>query len=678
VGLIVSRWHQGLNKEQLKAVKTLEGPVLVLAGAGSGKTRVITHRIASMLETGIPAGNILAVTFTNKAAAEMRERISKMVGQAAGDVTLCTFHSLGLKILQEEARRSRRNKRFVIFDTGDQLACLRELAKKIRLDKSFDLSAVLARISAYKNSFLEPGQIEVDEFDDYESISATFYPAYQEALESFSAVDFDDLICRPCKMMEKSASCKKRWAERFSYVLVDEYQDTNSAQFRLLRAIAGKHLNLCVVGDDDQSIYGWRGAEVKNILNFKNDFPGTKSITLVNNYRSSAQILNLANYVISKNPTRHPKELNAVLGEGSQVREVVCEDGDREVEWVADQIEQELSQRLYKASQTAVLYRSNTLARGLETAFRSHKIPYRVLGGKSFFDRKEVKDLTAYLRYCVFPNDSISLRRIINWPARGIGPTTMLKLGQWADDHKLPLHQALEKAESIFGTNDRTTKAIARFNALIRTTRKQVSRQANFVAGVRQLIDQIGMHEEILKNNQSGKAVELRWGSVLDFLNGIESYCKNTPKPSLRDFCNQISLVEREKDKDEEKIEEQVTLSTLHGVKGLEFRKVYIIGMEEGILPHDRVMNPHLTDLEGGDISEERRLCYVGITRAKEELVLTRALERQVFGKMSERAPSRFICDLPQDLLVTDDLTQPASADTAKSHLAAIKALLGD
>jgi ATP-dependent DNA helicase UvrD/PcrA len=669
-----SKWLKDLNPEQKEAVKNIKGPQLVLAGAGSGKTLVITRRIAYMQSKGVKPTNILAVTFTNKAANEMRERLAAMIGQAAQKVTLSTFHSLGLMMLRTELARRKKSSRFVVYDTADQLACLRELSRRIRFGRSFDLGAILGRISAYKNAFLEPKDVCPSD-DDYDQAAAVLYPAYLEAMESYAAFDFDDLICLPTKMMENSAACRKRWSTRFRHVLVDEYQDTNGAQLRMLHGLAGQHRNLCVVGDDDQSIYGWRGAEVRNILQFEKDFPGCRTIYLMRNYRSVASVLTLANQVISQNEKRHPKELIPNRQTGDRVKIVVSEDGESEAAWVAERVVQLVKDKRYKFSQVAVLYRSNLLSRTLETAFRAVRIPYRVHGGQSFFDRKEVKDLIAYLKYCANPADSISLRRIINWPTRGIGPTTIGRLSSWAETQDVPLFRAVNRADKILDSSDRALSAITGFNALITKTRRALKGGTALANGVSKLVEAIGMHDEINKTCESGKALERRWESITDFIDGLRAYAKTNPKSALRDFLSQISLNELEEDSAEES-GNRATLSTLHGAKGLEFPLVFIIGLEEGYLPHDRVINPHATDVHSGDIAEERRLCYVGITRARDELVLTRADKRLVNGKFRERAPSRFIAELPDNILEVDDLTQALEPQDARKKLAEIKALL--
>ncbi len=674
----MSRWTKGLNPEQRAAVEHGEGPLLVLAGAGSGKTRVITHRVANLMEAGVGGEAILAVTFTNKAAGEMRERLQRMVGPAARAVTMSTFHALGLSMLREELGRGRKGKgaRFVIYDTGDQLACLRTLAGRLRLRRTYDLEAVLARISAWKNAFVEPGATPEGD-DDYAQVAAIFYPAYEEALRALAAVDFDDLVVRPTRMLEREPACRERWAGRFRHVLVDEYQDTNGSQLRMLRALAGGHRNLCVVGDDDQAIYGWRGAEVRHILEFERDFAPCKVVALERNYRSVARVLELANAVIAGNAARHPKRLVPTREAGPAVRLVVLEDGDAEAAWVAEEIEARLRERRFRPGQVAVLYRSNRLAQALETGLRAQRVPYRVLGGRSFFDRKEVKDLVAYLRVCHSPADAISLRRVINFPPRGIGPATVEKLAAWAEAESQPLFRAVERAAEALGPGDRALPALAQFWGVIGRAARRLREGGDLLAGVQALVEDIGLHDEVLDSAQSGAAAERRWAGVADLLAGVRGYAARAERPSLREFLSQITLADLDKDKEEEDRGERVTLSTLHGAKGLEWACVFLVGMEEGILPHERILNPSVADMESGDLSEERRLCYVGITRAKDELTLTRAARRVLHGKPRERAPSRFVSELPGTLLEVVDRAAPPPEADVREHLRKIKAMLG-
>ncbi len=671
----VSSWLQGLNPQQREAVETIEGPLLVLAGAGSGKTLVITRRIAYMIEKGISGRNILAVTFTNKAAKEMRERLQAMIGKDANRITLCTFHSLGWEILRQEIARNKRSDRFVIYDSADQMACLRQLSGRLRLNKSFDLGAIAARISAWKNAFVDPGKLECSD-DPYDQAASIFYPEYEKALEGFAAVDFDDLICKPTRLMEGCADCKERWSTRFRYVLVDEYQDTNSAQLRLLQAIVGGHRNICVVGDDDQSIYGWRGAEVRNILGFEHDFPGCRKIFLMRNYRSVGNILALANHVISENLKRHPKSMSADRGMGEPVVMVVCEDGEKEAIWAAEDIQKQIDFGRYRPEQIAVLYRSNLLSRGLETALRSLNLKYRIVGGKSFFDKKEVKDLTAYLRLSIYPTDDISLRRVINFPTRGIGLKTLERLVGWAEQAEKPIWEAVKKVDRILDPGDRAIPAVKKFADTVSSLRERLRTGKKLTEAVYWLSDEIGLREEIEKTSGSNKAFEKRMQSIHEFVSDLTRYCERVERPSIRDFLRRLALIDQDQD-EEDSQKGQLTLSTLHGAKGLEFELVYFIGLEEGLLPHEQVLNPKMTEALGSDLAEERRLCYVGITRAKNELYLTRAVSRLTHGKLRERAPSRFISQLPEGMVVVRDLTVPVDARDALAHLAKIKAALG-
>ncbi|MFH2006118.1 MAG: UvrD-helicase domain-containing protein [bacterium] len=674
----MSRWLKNLNPEQRAAVLHTEGPLLVLAGAGSGKTRVITHRIAHLLEKGVEAENILGVTFTNKAAGEMRERLRAMVGAAARGVMLSTFHSLGLHILRAEAGRKPRAKPFTIFETGDQLSVLRDITRQTRLGKGYDLGAVLTRISNWKNGFVEPKDVKVGEDAyEYDQAAALLYPRYVELLNAYRAVDFDDLICKPTLLLEGCGACRKRWAGRFRYVLVDEYQDTNPAQFRLLHAIAGMHRNVCVVGDDDQSIYGWRGADVRNILQFERDFPGAEVVTLTRNYRSVGSVLEAANRVIAENPERHPKQLEPARGQGPRVKLTITSDAEHEAAWVAQTIRELFDRRRYRFDEIAVLYRSNIQTRDLETELRTNRVPYRMLGGTAYYDRKEVKDLVAYLKLCANPRDEISLRRVINSPPRGIGPRTLEKLSTWAEDHGKSLYQALGHAEEAIGPEDRCAAAVSDFRALIDRNAGRMRRKGNLPAATSKLVEELNLHEELKKSSESAKVLERRLGFVQDFQDGVERFCGRSANPTLQAYLSQLALIDLETDQDDGAADTQVTLSTLHGSKGLEFPVVFLIGLEEGLLPHDRTLNPQVTDAVTGDVAEERRLCYVGMTRAMDELVLSRAKARRVRGKLVDRTPSRFLDALDPASLEIEDLTRQASPEDVDSMMDELRAKLG-
>ncbi|MBK6849386.1 MAG: UvrD-helicase domain-containing protein [Proteobacteria bacterium] len=668
---------QGLNEEQRQAVAAVDGPLLVLAGAGSGKTRVITHRIAHLMDGGVGPEAILAVTFTNKAADEMRERLAAMVGKKRAQVaTLSTFHAFGLALLKDETQRRRRNARLVVFDTGDQLACLRELLRRVDLGRTFDLGSLLQRISGWKNAFLAPGELPSSD-DPYDEAAAELYPRYLEQLEAYAAVDFDDLVCQPTKLLEGSAACRERWAARFRYVLVDEYQDTNAAQLRLLRALGGGHRNVCVVGDDDQSIYGWRGADVRNILRFGDDFPGAQVIALERNYRSCPPILALANQVIAANPERHPKQLRPTRHGGVKVRLVVGTDGESEARWVALHLKQAVERHGRGWGEAAVLYRSNILARGLEEALREHGVPYRVFGGAAFFDRKEVKDVSAYLRLCCNPFDEIALRRVINTPARGIGPVTVAKLAAWAEATPgRSLFAALQQAPEVLGAADRALAPIAELVALIGKHAPLLRGGGALADQGRMLIEATGLRGELERSSPSGKIFERRWGHVLGLFDGLAAYCRRVERPSLADYLNRLALFSSGDD-DAEGPRDCVTLCTLHGAKGLEFPLVIMVGLEEGLLPHDRTLNPQANDLDSSGVDEERRLCYVGITRARDELVLTRAARRLIRGRAQDRQPSRFLEGLVAEDFELEDLSAPPPLEDVKAMVAALRARLG-
>ncbi len=676
---MASRWLNNLNPEQADAVTTIHGPLLVLAGAGSGKTRVITHRIAEMIDNGIAPQNILAVTFTNKAANEMKHRLKSMVGRKASRVTMSTFHSLGLLMLKAEAKLAENARPFTVYGSSDQLSCLKEIVRRYQLERSLDLEAVLTRISGYKNDFILPKDLEITpSSDEYEAAAIELYPLYLEQMTAFSAYDFDDLVVKPTMMMEADENCRRRWAERFQYVLVDEYQDTNTAQMRLLKAIAGEHKNVCVVGDDDQAIYGWRGAKVQNILNFSDDFPGAKIIYLMRNYRSHGHILAVANKVIAVNKDRHPKAMIPVRDAGPKVRLVIQRDGDCECRWVAEHIDSLIVRDGYRPSDIAVLYRSNLTARPLELELRSLRVPYRIIGGTSFFDKKEVKDLLAYLKLITHYGEEISLRRVINYPARGIGAVTLNKLSAWAEsEHKL-LIEAVEKAPEILGDKDRALKPISDFLSLIKHfTDEFLHKNRKLDEVMEEYIKAIGLYEDIQTATAggSGKAFEARWGNVLGFLESLQAYMREVNQPLLEEFINRVSLMDVEVGEEKES-GERVTLSTLHGAKGLEFRHVILMGLEEGLLPHERTLSPHATDAIITDIAEERRLCYVGITRAKDELIMTRADKRLIRGKEQKRTPSRFLDPIPLELLDITDMNAPASADEVVNALGQFLATL--
>ncbi|NMB74417.1 MAG: UvrD-helicase domain-containing protein [Myxococcales bacterium] len=674
----MSRWLKGLNPEQKQAVTHRGGPLLVLAGAGSGKTRVITHRIAHLLEQGLSGERVLALTFTNKAAAEMRERLRRMLGKRAEPVTLSTFHSFGLMLLRElegkgaTGTASRRARRFVIYDTGDQLALLREILRRTRLGREFDLPALLARISAFKNAFLPWDEVPEND-DPYHQAAALLYPRYIEAMRAYAALDFDDLVCEPVRRLESDEALRRRLQRRLRAILVDEYQDTSAAQLRFLRLLAGPDTEVCAVGDDDQSIYGWRGAEVKNILRFEEHFPGARTVILHRNYRSLAPVLEVANAVIAENPDRHEKRLRAERGGGERVRLWSFPDGEAEAAGVADEVERALREKRFAPGEIAVLYRGSILSRALEPQLRARRIPYRVLGGTSFFDRREVKDLVAWLRLCLNPTDEISLRRALSNPPRGIGPKTLLRLEEAARREGRDMMWAVEHAGRWLEPGDRALEPLRRFFEQLAMLRPKL-RGTGLSRAVRQAVDEIGI-VAALEESHSEKAAEFRRADLEAFLESVDGYCREASRPDLREFLGRMALAGSERDQGEE-AGPRVTLSTLHGVKGLEFGLVILVGCEEGLLPHDRTLNPQASDVAGADLAEERRLCYVGITRTRDQLILSWAREREVHGRPRPRALSRFLAQLPEESLERTEFGAPTSPEKAREMLSRIREML--
>jgi DNA helicase-2/ATP-dependent DNA helicase PcrA len=711
-----SRLHE-LNPPQREAVITTDGPLLVLAGAGSGKTRVITYRVAHLLDTGAPADQILAVSFTNKSADEMEERVHKLVGKRGRGLTLCTFHALGLTILKAERAALGMERGFTIYDQADQLGLVRELLRQIQIeDRRFDAKAILFRLSLAKNAFLTPeeyrARVEDDARDDeYDLIAAELYPRYEAALQSFHALDFDDLITRTVRLLDADEEARERWATRFRWVMVDEYQDTNRAQFKLMEHLVRRHNNLCVVGDDDQSIYGWRGAEAGHILEFERQFPGARVVRLEQNYRSTPQILGAANGVIRNNKKRHDKTLWTAHPDGEKLRMIVAEDAEAEAKFVAEEIEILRATRGHALADCAVLYRSNVQAKPLEEALRAQRIDYEVIGGQSFFERKEVKDAIAYVKLALHPRDEIALRRIINYPTRGIGATTVERLAEWAKARGVNLSDAchaVARAVSLGETppllraepvpdprpddddgapplDGRARAAVAAFADLIERGRTAlhtgVPRDAT-----RQLLEDAGLFDDIRAAAPSQLAAQRR----LEHLDGfLESLGRFGPGQldELKTYLHRLTLKTNDDDADESK-RDRVTLVTLHGAKGLEFPIVFLVGMEEELLPHRRTLYPQGPDVTQAsaagleiDLGEERRLMYVGITRARKVLYLTRARTRAARGGGKPRSPSRFLDEIPADLYETREASIPSVAVEdeeafARASLAKLRQLL--
>ncbi|MCG8418731.1 MAG: UvrD-helicase domain-containing protein [Proteobacteria bacterium] len=669
-----------LNPPQREAVIHGGGPLLVLAGAGSGKTRVITYRIAYLLRGGIPPHGIAALTFTNKAAEEMRERVGKLVGdrKTAAKLTVGTFHSLGLQIIRREYKALGIPSGFTIYDAADQLGTVRELLRTVHVtDRRFDVKAILTRISLAKNRFVRPGEYRPAEVDEYDEITAEIYPRYQEALRAYAALDFDDLITETVRLFEENAEVRERWQRRFRHVLVDEYQDTNRAQLMLVKHLCGDHGNLCVVGDDDQSIYSWRGADPANILSFERVFPGAKVVKLEQNYRSTPTILNAANAVIANNENRHGKTLWSNRPDGDLLAHVVATDSEHEAKFVTREIGQLTRGGRWSYRDTAILYRSNVQSRILEEELRTACIPYVMYGGQQFFERKEVKDLIAYLRLALNSRDEIALRRIINYPARGIGATTLERISARAQAETTTMWNVLERIDEAMSKQIRpgTRQAIGAFVALMQKVRQGLEAGQSGAAVARVLVEDIELYADLHSAAGSHSAAQRRIDNIESLFSSLERQHERSPGLSaLAQYLRQLSLVNDGDDTPDPG--DKIVLTTLHGAKGLEFPVVFMVGMEEELLPHARTLAPQVTDVfdpdHASDVSEERRLAYVGMTRAQDKLYLTRSALRRIRGRTTERTPSRFLLEVPKHFTVQRDATAEAHELVPTDELSAL------
>jgi DNA helicase-2/ATP-dependent DNA helicase PcrA len=635
----------GLNPSQQEAVNTLRGPMLVLAGAGSGKTRVVTFRIANLIKHRIRPERILAVTFTNKAAAEMQERISALLGkQQPSRPQISTFHSHCVRVLRRHARKLGYPERFAIYDRGDQESLARTVLRDIKVaSESMRPSDLIFQIGQWKTHGFRPPDAARAARDDKQHLAAMGYRRYQKALANAGAVDFDDLLLLTEELFDRIPEARRAEAGLFDHLLVDEYQDTSGTQYRIIKALAAEHRNLCVVGDDDQSIYGWRGAEVEHILRFGKDWPDAKVIRLEWNYRSTAAILEFANRLIAFNRHRHDKELKAARAGGERPRIEQYENEMVEAQATVADIRRRIETEKLEPRDFAILFRTNEQPRALETELRKAKIPYVILGSQSFFDRKEVKDILAYLKAIVSPRDEVSLLRIINNPPRGIGEKTVELVLKEAVSRGVPVWSILAEPGAPVKIPASAQAAIARFVALIQRFHSDARKAPSLVELVRHLITEIGYQAEIKRLYPDPQEQEIRWQSVEDVVNALAAYEKAAKKPNLGDFIDEVALGQQDigADKDKQLARNAVALLTLHSAKGLEFPHVYMVGLEEGILPHHRSMKDN-----GDDVDEERRLCYVGITRAQERLTLSLSLTRMKWGKPRDTIPSRFLYEI--------------------------------
>ncbi len=652
-----------LNPPQREAVLTTDGPLLVLAGAGSGKTRVITHRICHLLEKKVPSRSILAVTFTNKAAAEMKERVVEMAGQKALGVTLSTFHAFGAEVLKEHLPRLGWPKKFAIADTGDQIALVRRAMRERNVDdRTFDPRKVLTIISRAKNSGIEPQPKPEGQGDDLDLVAHLVFPLYQLALKAQGAVDFDDLIVYPSTIFQRFPAVKKDYQKRFRYLMVDEFQDTNRAQLEVLKHLGEAHSNVCAVGDDDQCIYSWRGAEVRNILEFEQFFPGGKAIRLEQNYRSTSFILDGANAVIEKNPHRRAKRMWTDQKGGVKIRLVSAPSEEEEARYVAREVRETIA-RGVPPGEIAVLYRTNGQSRPVEESLREKEVRYEVVGGSEFFDRREVRDVIAYFKLIANPKDESSLLRIINVPARGIGDVTMERITHWAVENEVPLWKALEQAHEIPEVPQGAPEKVADFLSMVERYRKLFNK-GNLAHVTRELFSEIDFVGAARSHAPSAASADRKAQAVAQVIDSLEAYEKREgPKAGLMTYLNRLALDTKEEEDESHRALGRVTLMTLHGAKGLEWKVVFLLGLEEELLPHSG-MQGELPNPE-----EERRLCYVGMTRAREHLVMTRATNRIRRGRDVPRTPSRFLQDIPEDLCEIIDLEAiPAGPPTEKEQ----------
>jgi DNA helicase-2/ATP-dependent DNA helicase PcrA len=637
-----------LNPAQREAVLHTEGPVLVVAGAGSGKTRVLTRRIAHLLgAVGVKPPEILAITFTNKAAGEMRERVGDLVGPPARAAWVMTFHSACGRILRREAQRLGYRSNFTIYDQADQIRLVKRCLEELERDpKRFTPRGIHSQISNAKNTLVGPAEYTERVSSFYDQTVAEVYDLYQKRLFASNAVDFDDMLFLTVAVLERFPEARGKWQEAFRYVLVDEYQDTNHAQYRLLQLLAEKHRNVFAVGDPDQSIYGFRGADIRNVMEFEQDFPGSYTIALEQNYRSTQHILDAANGVISHNRERKPKNLWSELGDGDPVRVIEVEDEHAEARYVAAEIAL-LVEEGFSGSEVAVFYRTNAQSRVLEDVLVRQGIAYQVIGGPRFYERAEIKDLVAYLQVLANPYDAVSLLRIANRPRRGIGDTSLARLQTWADQREISLWEATAESE-MAGVGAAPQKALKSFRATIESLMSAAQELE-----VPELIEEVLQRSGYMESLEAERTIEAqgRMENLQELVSVAREWREQTQDSTLSAFLQEVSLYS---DQDEIRGDGSlVTLMTLHNAKGLEFRAVYLIGMEEGIFPHSR-------SIEEQGIEEERRLCYVGMTRAQERLTLLHASSRMLYGGRNHNLPSRFLDEVP-DGHVERERLRPAS-----------------
>ena len=633
---------EGLNEAQQEAVVTTQGPLLIIAGAGSGKTRVLTHRIAYLLEVeNVRPWQVLAITFTNKAASEMKQRLEKLIGTFANEMWVSTFHSACVRILRRHAKEIGFNSNFVIYDTADKETLIKQCLKQLDIDpKQFSPKSISATISNAKNQLKNAQKYYRSADDYYAEVVAKVYNLYEEKMESNNAFDFDDLLMKTVELLQNNEQVLEFYQNKFSHILIDEYQDTNHAQYVFVNLLAKGHKNLCVVGDPDQSIYRWRGADISNILSFERDYPETKVVKLEQNYRSTAPILDAANSVIKNNAGRKDKNLWTSKTDGDKIFLIQAENEQDEAFKVISRImELKISHNL-SYGDMAVLYRAHAQSRAIEEELVKNNISYQIFGGTKFYDRKEIKDILAYLRILVNSQDDLSVARIINVPKRGIGATSWSRVEEYALEMRIPIFDALAHVENIHDISTRASKQLQDFKEMMNQLAKQIE-----VLSVKELtsnvLNETGYLEALIQEDTV--EAETRRDNLREFLNVAANYDENNPDGSLEEFLAEVSLVADIDNYADEG--EQLILMTLHTAKGLEFPVVFILGMEEGTFPHFRSLeNDH-------EMEEERRLCYVGMTRAEDKLFLSYANRRFIYGETYSKIPSRFLDEIPEEFV---------------------------
>ena len=641
----------GMNPRQKEAVLHTDGPLLLMAGAGSGKTRVLTHRIAYLIEEKeVNPWNILAITFTNKAAKEMKERVNAILASGGEDVWVSTFHSMCVRILRRDVDFIGYNRNFTIIDSSEQLTLIKRILKELNIDpKKYDPRSILGTISQAKNSLQTPQDFAKMQGSYYEEIAAKCYAAYQKELQYNQCMDFDDLIMNTIRLFEEHPDSLTYYQNKFHYIHVDEYQDTNHAQYTLVNLLAGRFRNLCVVGDADQSIYGWRGADMQNILDFEKDYPDAAVILLEQNYRSTKNILSAANQVIENNSNRKPKNLWTENKEGNKITYYRADNERDETRFIVDRMQEEIRSNHRNYGDFAILYRTNAQSRVMEETLLKANIPYKMVGGHKFYDRKEIKDILAYLNVLANPQDSISFERIVNSPKRGIGPGSIEKLRSFASLHEWPLLEAAQNVD-LANIGGKAGQQLGAFGEMIQEV-TQMIQYLTVTELTKEVLDRSGYLEDLkIQNTLEAQA---RIENLEEFLTVTQEFDKqfeqqneedaDAPEEKLTVFLNDLALVS-----DIDNLEEdasQVTLMTLHAAKGLEFPVVFLIGLEEGVFPLSRAL------MEESELEEERRLAYVGITRAEEALYLTNAFSRTLYGRTQYNRPSRFVEEIDQELL---------------------------